>query len=73
MNREVGLGSHSLSLSSPVPNKPYGFRGRKTPKRKVQEIRAQELCKHGDGPCFCGRKAPQKKKVQEIRAQAGAV
>ena len=30
VNREVGLGSHSLSHSSPVPNKPYGFCERKT-------------------------------------------
>ena len=27
VNREVGLGSHSLSYSSPIPNKPYGFWG----------------------------------------------
>ena len=31
VNREVGLGSHSLSHSSPVPNKPCGFCGRKAP------------------------------------------
>ena len=31
MNREVGLGCHYLSLSSPVPDKPHGFCGRKTP------------------------------------------
>ena len=31
VNREVGLGSHSLSHSSPVPNKPYSFCGRKAP------------------------------------------
>ena len=29
-NGEVGLGSHSLSHSFPVPNKPYGFCERKT-------------------------------------------
>ena len=29
--REVGPGSHSLSYSSPVPNKPYGPCGRKAP------------------------------------------
>ena len=35
VKREVGLGSHSLSHSSPVPNKLYGFCGRKAPwKRK---------------------------------------
>ena len=31
LNREVGLGPHSLSHSSPVPNKPYGFCGRDAP------------------------------------------
>ena len=36
MNREVGLGSHCLFHSFPVPNKPYGFCGRsyKTPRKK---------------------------------------
>ena len=34
MNREVCLGSHSLSHSSPVPHKPHGFCGRKHHKRK---------------------------------------
>ena len=36
VNWEVGLGSHSLSLSSPVPKKPYGFCGRKAPWKKKQ-------------------------------------
>ena len=42
MNREVvGLGSHSPSRSSPVPDKPYGFCGRKAPlKKKVSELRS---------------------------------
>ena len=31
VDREVGLGSYSLSRSSPVPDKPYGFCGRKAP------------------------------------------
>ena len=31
VNREVGLGSHTLSHSAPVPDKPYGLCGRKTP------------------------------------------
>ena len=31
VNSEVGLGSHFLSHSSPVPNKPHGFCGRKQP------------------------------------------
>ena len=31
VNREVGLGCHSLSHSSPVPNKPHGFCRRKAP------------------------------------------
>ena len=35
MNREVGLGCHYLSLSSPVPDKPHGFCGRKTPWKKT--------------------------------------
>ena len=36
MNREVGLGSlvPSLSHSSPVPSKPYGFCGLKAPQKK---------------------------------------
>ena len=34
VNREVGLGSHSLSHSSPAPNNPYGFCGRKAPPKK---------------------------------------
>ena len=42
MNREeVGLGSHSPSRSSPVPEKPYGFCGRKAPrKKKVSKFRS---------------------------------
>ena len=31
VNWEVGLGSHSLSHSFPVPNNPYGFCGRQAP------------------------------------------
>ena len=31
VNSEVGLDSHYLSRSSPVPKKPYGFCGRKAP------------------------------------------
>ena len=31
VDRGVGLGSHSLSHSSPVPNKPYGFCGHRAP------------------------------------------
>ena len=34
VNREVGLGSHSLPHSSPVPNEPYGSCGRKAPWKK---------------------------------------
>ena len=34
VNREVGMGSHSLSHSSPVPKKPYDFHGRKAPWEK---------------------------------------
>ena len=42
VNREVGLGYHSLSRSFPVPNKPYGFCGRKAPwKRGNSSGRAQ--------------------------------
>ena len=44
MNREVGLGSHFLSHSSPVPNKPYGLCGRKAPwkKKKLERERERE-------------------------------
>ena len=35
MNREGGLDSHSLSRSSPVPNKPYGFSGRRSTRPKI--------------------------------------
>ena len=38
MNREVGPGSHSLYHSSPVPNKPYGFCGRKAPRKEKGHI-----------------------------------
>ena len=31
---EVGLGSHSQSCSSPIPNEPYGFCGRKARQKK---------------------------------------
>ena len=34
MNREVGLSSHSPARPSPVPDKPYGFCGRKAPCKK---------------------------------------
>ena len=37
MNREVGVGSHSLSHSYPVPDKPYGFCGLKAPRTKKEE------------------------------------
>ena len=40
MNREVELGPHSLSDSSPVTNRPYGFCDRN---------RAQELCESRGG------------------------
>ena len=40
MNSEVELGPHSISHSSPVPNKPYGFCGRD---------RAQEQCESRGG------------------------
>ena len=44
MNREMGLGSHSLSHSSPVPNEPYGFCGRKvTFEEDLNDFRAREL------------------------------
>ena len=42
MNRDVGLGSLSLSHSSPVLDKPYGFCGRKT-------LIVQELCESRGG------------------------
>ena len=34
---EVGRGSHPLSHSSPVPNKLYGFWGRKSPWKKKEK------------------------------------
>ena len=73
MNRAVGLGSHSLSHTSPVPNKPYGFCGRKAPwKSGVSELRScvnrvvglgsHSLSHTSPVPNkpdgFCGRKAP---------------
>ena len=36
VNREVGLGSYSLSHSSPVPDKVYGFYGRKASGRQEE-------------------------------------
>ena len=54
---------------------PYGFCGRKAPRKKeALRIRAQELCEGRGGrrglPCgFCGRKAPRKKEALRIRAQ----
>ena len=50
VNKEVGPGPHSLSRSSPVPNKPYGFCGRKAPRKKKTVSRAQNLCEQGSGP-----------------------
>ena len=52
VNREVGLGSHSLSHTSHVPNKPYGFCGRKAPSQAKMGLapRAQELCEQEGGP-----------------------
>ena len=43
MNREVGLDSHSLSRSSPVPNKPYGFCGRRSTRHKILLAHADSL------------------------------
>ena len=41
MNREeVGLGSHSPSRSSPVPDKPYGFSGFHKTEKEVSELRS---------------------------------
>ena len=36
VNREVGVGSHSLSHSYPVPDKPCGFCGLKAPRTKKE-------------------------------------
>ena len=52
VKREVGLGCHSLSHSSPVPNKPHGFCRRQAPwkkKKKKTNDRAQELCESRGG------------------------
>ena len=43
VNRNVGLGSHSLSQSSSVPNKPYGFCGHKAPWKKKKKMPVSEL------------------------------
>ena len=43
VNTEKGLDWHSLSHSSTVPDKPYGFCGRKEPWKKKIAWRAQEL------------------------------
>ena len=60
VNREVGLGSHSPSHSSPIPNKPYSFCGRKAPWKKrrkdwlVQEADSNVTCirlSSTTGPC----------------------
>ena len=40
MKREVVLGSRSLSHSSPVPNRPCGLCGRKTPRKKFRHAKA---------------------------------
>ena len=51
VNREVGLGCHSLSHSSLVPNKPHGFCRRQAPwkKKKKTNDRARELCESRGG------------------------
>ena len=48
VNREGGLGPHSLSHSSPVPNKPYGFCGRKAP-QKIMRVRVRARARRGGG------------------------
>ena len=48
VNRSVGLRrSHSLSHSSPVPNKPYGFCRRKAPWKKKEKKKAVHICHCG--------------------------
>ena len=73
VDREVGLGTHSLSQYSSVPSKPYGFGGRKASwKKPVSELRScvdrevglgsQSLSQSSPVPNksygFGGRKAP---------------
>ena len=41
-NTELGLGSHSISHSFPVPNKPYGFHGRKAPTKRKKERKKEK-------------------------------
>ena len=72
VNSVVGLGSHSLSHSFPVPNKSYGFRGRKARRTVLTELRScvnrvvslgfHSLSDSSPVPNkpygFCGRNAP---------------
>ena len=37
-NTELGPCSNSISHSSPAPNKPYGFCGRKAPRKKTIRV-----------------------------------
>ena len=43
MNSEASLGSQSLSHSSPAPNKPYGFCGRKAPYKNKNKIKTEKI------------------------------
>ena len=54
MKREVGLGSHSLFQSFPVPNKTYGFCGRnyKTPRKKTKNCGQLRFIQSRAGCCL---------------------
>ena len=72
VNRVVGLVSHSLSHSFPVPNKPYGFCGREARRTVLTELGScvnrevglgsYSLSRSSPAPNksygFCGRNAP---------------
>ena len=82
VNREVGLGPHSLSHSAPVPDKPYGFCGRRAPWKKRRKSKRpksrRKLCERRGGrpglpvPSspygLCGRKATLNCNISEPRS-----
>ena len=61
VNREVGLGSHFLSHSSPVPNKPCGLSGRKAPGKKTTATELRSCVNMevvGQGSHFLSQSSP---------------
>jgi len=43
VNKEMGLGYHSLPHSFFVPNKPYGFRERKAPSKMERKKEMKKI------------------------------